>query len=151
MNNGTKNDQRQARRTAFADGLRALADLVENGPCFPTLYFGATPSAREYIYFEHGREIAIAQAKAFIGALTRGPAFEIDRKGETTWLVIKGSIHGLYIDGLVPAREVCDRRVTGVHRASDGSIHELTEWVIPDEILNAWTGGETTASGEGDA
>lgn len=139
------------RHSGVPDGLRVVANLIDRN--LPEPYFGRgsnLPMSFSLSTYGRERDEIVEEARTFIGALTVPPAIEVE-PGATSgvWLRIGGRIHGLYVELRMNAEAVCDKRVTSIHQATDGSIHEIIQWSIPDEILNAWTGGESSASGGG--
>lgn len=114
-------------RAAYIRGLHKLADLLAEHDEI-TLPNGFGKHARIYAYEE-----PLAQARALIAAMQPSPTVEIDHSN-IDWLTISGRLDGLPVTLLTPADQVCERQITGVHRASDGSVHEVTEWVIPAEL-----------------
>jgi hypothetical protein len=120
-------------RADYIRGLRTLANLLSDheGIRLP-LYGRLLP-----MLLNPAGENALADARAVMSHMT-APIVDIEAGKD---LVITGRLHDLLVKVHLPVSDVCEKRVTGVHRASDGSVHEITEWVIPAELRNA-AGGE---------
>lgn len=115
-------------RAAYIRGLHRLADLFAEHDEI-TLPYGRGDT--DIMIYAH--EDPLAQARALIAAMQPPPTVEIDHSN-IVWLTISGRLAGLRVTMRTPADQVCERQITGVHRASDGSLHEVTEWAIPAEL-----------------
>lgn len=120
-------------RADYIRGLRTLANLLADHDEIRLPMDGRLLA----IPLDPTGENALADARTAMSHMTT-PIVDI-KDGER--LVITGRLHGLLVEVHLPAADVCEKRVTGVHRASDGSVHEIVEWVIPAE-LRAVAGGE---------
>ncbi|WP_157251070.1 hypothetical protein [Nonomuraea typhae] len=116
-------------RIALATGLRKLADAYVTHE-LPLPWDGL---GRHVKIFFHEGDLA---KMAALTAVLDDPIVKIE-ESNTTWLEVRGSLAGLRICLAGPADELCERRVSGVHKASDGSLHEITEWVIPAALIRA--------------
>ncbi len=120
-------------RADYIRGLRALANLLSDHDDIELpLYGRLLPMS-----LDPTGENALADTRAVMSHMT-APIVDIEAGKD---LVITGRLHGFSVKVHLPVADVCQKRVTGVHRASDGSVHEVTEWAIPAE-LRAVAGGD---------
>lgn len=124
-------------RADYIRGLRTLADMLADHDDVKLPYDGTIGKLTVLPAGENAR----AQALAYLRLMAPKPTMEVQPGGDVAWLDIVGRIHGLHVRVHLRANEVCEPHVTDAYRASDGSVHEVTEWTIPAELLAA-AGGD---------
>lgn len=125
-------------RADYIRGLRTLADMLTEHDDVTLPHDGTTGALPVFPKGENARAHAIAYARL----MAPQPTMEVRPSGDIVWVDIVGQIHGLRVQVHLRANQVCERRVTDVYRASGGSVHEVAEWVIPAELLEAAGGGD---------
>ncbi|WP_084965297.1 hypothetical protein [Thermoactinospora rubra] len=118
-------------RTAYIQGLRAVADLLEAHPDLPMPYHGSR-SGEELIFVD--TEDAVAHALLYIAAMEEPPLLHMETGVYA--LRIQGRIHGYGVELYLRADRVCEKRTIAVYTAQ-GEQREITEWVIPPALLAA--------------
>ncbi|MGW3346760.1 hypothetical protein ACWDA3_25905 [Nonomuraea rubra] len=136
MTNGNNN------RADYIAGLSLLGQLLADEQELNLPMWGSRIPLAMYV----SGETALTTALAVMRMMTSRPVMEVDRDN---YLNIVGRLLGLAVKVFIPVGDICTATVTGVHRASDGSVHEITEWTIPAELLNAKAPGAEPEPGNG--
>lgn len=113
-------------RADYIRGLRTLANLLADHDEIRLPMDGRLLA----MSLDLTGENALADARAVMSHMT-APIVDIEAGKD---LVITGRLHGFSVKVHLSVADVCQKHVTGVHRASDGSVHEIAEWAIPAEL-----------------
>lgn len=125
----------ETKRAEYIKGLRLLANLLAEHDDLTLPYYGSR--CREQTLYIEGSS-PVTQALLYIQAMDETPAMKFEWQSDRlTWLAITGRMGGLHAQLRLRAQETCEYRVTGVHKASDGSMHEVKEWTIPAALQPA--------------
>lgn len=116
----------ESTRVQYIHGLRLLANLLADHDDVPLPFDGTHLTLN---IFPSG-EVALGAARALVVAMD-SPKVAIEGNEK---LAITGRVGGVRVRMIAPAADVCEYRVTGVHKASDGSVHEVKEWAIPASL-----------------
>jgi hypothetical protein len=96
------------RRNSYTQGLRQLADILDNNPELPLPYHG---SGAHLLWIQNYGKDVLATARLFTrlvpGTITKAP-----RGGD---LDLNGNIAGLRVSMITARDAVCERIVTGTH------------------------------------
>lgn len=132
------NDAEALRRATYTDGLRVLANLLENHPELPLPYEGDGTAMTMMFWGPDAREELAAAARALPIRLTKNdPA----RSGyDETYFNLDGNLNGLRIQLTAHRTQVCERVVTGTRTVTEEvpdpdapkvtriRVEEIAEW-----------------------
>jgi|GEM_PF-2367033 len=103
-------------RTSYTQGLRALADLIDNHPDLPLPYTGSGAAAPITFYVLNKTEDPKGTLAKIARLLPGSVGKNVSMTGE--YFSITGTLAGLHIDATAYRKAVCERVVTGTHEVT---------------------------------
>ena len=103
-------------RIAYTQGLRALADLIDNNPDLPLPYSGSDATAPITFYVLNRTEDPKGTLAKIARLLPGAVGKSVSMTGE--YFSITGTLAGLHIDATAYRNAVCERVVTGTREVT---------------------------------
>lgn len=122
MNDTTSTDE----RTAYTDGLRALADWLDTNPHIDLPWTGS-----EYDTFQ----LAVWTTKEQLATIARALPGKVRKEFHTTTVDIHASFGGLHVRAYAGRSEVCERIVTGTETVTVPAVEAKPETTETREVV----------------
>lgn len=90
-------------RAAYTDGLRKIADLIDEHPELPLPFYGADGNSLSWFVYD----------TAHLALLLDAMEGQRHKDYGTYFADVKGHVAGVLVEAHIPREQVCERRVVG--------------------------------------
>jgi hypothetical protein len=119
-------DKQKAGRAAYIEGMRALADLLEQNPDLPLPYNGQPGFRSSSLHIASGKEPATGEMLASL----LGRPVNVEVRADALW--VTWQISGFAVQTSVPVN-VGEKKVVKIVKIGDRSVPQ-EEYVIPERF-----------------